>query len=264
MTRTWGELLGDDATRRDGRGAGGLLRPAARLALEVAPRADAAAASRVRPGRRGGLGAARGGADRAPTSACRRPPRSSGGSRSGGWPRSTGARGGARVAARRAGDAGPLRATVGGPRRRRQRHRQDDDDRQARGEALGSHGRSVLLAAADTFRAAAEEQLEIWAQRAGADFVGSPTRRRPGRRRLRRDRGGDRTRPRRGDRRHRRPAAHADEPDGGARQGAPRDRRAARGRAARDAARRRRDHRPERPPAGAAVRRGRRASPASR
>jgi fused signal recognition particle receptor len=38
---------------------------------------------------------------------------------------------------------------------------------------LHDHGRSVLLAAADTFRAAAEEQLEIWAQRADADFVGS-------------------------------------------------------------------------------------------
>jgi fused signal recognition particle receptor len=38
---------------------------------------------------------------------------------------------------------------------------------------LGEHGHSVLLAAADTFRAAAEEQLEIWADRAGADFVGS-------------------------------------------------------------------------------------------
>ena len=35
------------------------------------------------------------------------------------------------------------------------------------------NGRSVLLAAADTFRAAAEEQLEVWAQRAGADFVGA-------------------------------------------------------------------------------------------
>ena len=33
--------------------------------------------------------------------------------------------------------------------------------------------RSVILAAADTFRAAAEEQLEVWARRAGADFVGS-------------------------------------------------------------------------------------------
>jgi fused signal recognition particle receptor len=38
---------------------------------------------------------------------------------------------------------------------------------------LGRHGRSVLLAAADTWRAAAEEQLEIWAGRAKADFVGS-------------------------------------------------------------------------------------------
>jgi len=38
---------------------------------------------------------------------------------------------------------------------------------------LQEHGRSVLVAAADTFRAAAEEQLEIWATRAGADFVGS-------------------------------------------------------------------------------------------
>jgi fused signal recognition particle receptor len=42
------------------------------------------------------------------------------------------------------------------------------------GAKLAAHDRSVLLAAADTFRAAAEEQLEIWAQRAGADFVGSP------------------------------------------------------------------------------------------
>ena len=38
---------------------------------------------------------------------------------------------------------------------------------------LSEHGRSVLVAAADTYRAAAEEQLEIWAARAGADFVGS-------------------------------------------------------------------------------------------
>jgi fused signal recognition particle receptor len=38
---------------------------------------------------------------------------------------------------------------------------------------LRESGRSVVLAAADTFRAAAEEQLEIWADRAGADFVGS-------------------------------------------------------------------------------------------
>ena len=40
-------------------------------------------------------------------------------------------------------------------------------------QKLREHDRSVILAAADTFRAAAEEQLEIWARRAGADFVGS-------------------------------------------------------------------------------------------
>ena len=40
-------------------------------------------------------------------------------------------------------------------------------------ERLRQHGHSVVLGAADTFRAAAEEQLEIWAERAGADFVGS-------------------------------------------------------------------------------------------
>src|SRR3954447_12991317 len=34
---------------------------------------------------------------------------------------------------------------------------------------LSEHKHSVVVAAADTFRAAAEEQLEIWAQRAGAD-----------------------------------------------------------------------------------------------
>jgi fused signal recognition particle receptor len=39
-------------------------------------------------------------------------------------------------------------------------------------QRLREHGHSVILAAADTFRAAAEEQLEIWAKRAEADFVG--------------------------------------------------------------------------------------------
>jgi fused signal recognition particle receptor len=37
---------------------------------------------------------------------------------------------------------------------------------------LRDHGRKVVVGAADTFRAAAEEQLEIWADRAGAAFVG--------------------------------------------------------------------------------------------
>jgi fused signal recognition particle receptor len=40
-------------------------------------------------------------------------------------------------------------------------------------EQLRRHNRSVVVAAADTFRAAAEEQLEIWAERAGASFVGA-------------------------------------------------------------------------------------------
>jgi fused signal recognition particle receptor len=35
-------------------------------------------------------------------------------------------------------------------------------------------GRTVVLAAADTFRAAAVEQLEVWASRAGAEFVKGP------------------------------------------------------------------------------------------
>jgi fused signal recognition particle receptor len=34
-----------------------------------------------------------------------------------------------------------------------------------------SEGKKVLMAAGDTFRAAAESQLEIWAQRAGVDIV---------------------------------------------------------------------------------------------
>ena len=38
---------------------------------------------------------------------------------------------------------------------------------------LVESGRSVVVAAADTYRAAAGEQLEVWAERAGADFVGS-------------------------------------------------------------------------------------------
>ncbi len=55
--------------------------------------------------------------------------------------------------------------------RRRQRDGQDDDDRQARlASAQGARLR-VLLGAADTFRAAAAEQLEGWAERAGCAIV---------------------------------------------------------------------------------------------
>ena len=35
----------------------------------------------------------------------------------------------------------------------------------------GTHGRRALLCAADTFRAAAIEQLEVWAQRSGVDII---------------------------------------------------------------------------------------------
>src|SRR5579871_4878332 len=40
---------------------------------------------------------------------------------------------------------------------------------------LQSEGRTVLLCAADTFRAAAIEQLEVWAQRTGADLIRQQT-----------------------------------------------------------------------------------------
>lgn len=40
-------------------------------------------------------------------------------------------------------------------------------------QRLKHEGRSVLLAAADTFRAGATEQLETWAKRLGAPFVGA-------------------------------------------------------------------------------------------
>ena len=39
------------------------------------------------------------------------------------------------------------------------------------GAKLSAEGKKVLFAAADTFRAAAADQLSIWAQRAGADIV---------------------------------------------------------------------------------------------
>lgn len=40
---------------------------------------------------------------------------------------------------------------------------------------LQSEGRSVMLCAADTFRAAAIEQLEVWAQRTGAELIRQQT-----------------------------------------------------------------------------------------
>jgi fused signal recognition particle receptor len=40
---------------------------------------------------------------------------------------------------------------------------------------LTGRGAKVLIAAGDTFRAAAVEQLKVWAERAGADFMSRPT-----------------------------------------------------------------------------------------
>ncbi len=54
--------------------------------------------------------------------------------------------------------------------RRRQRRRQDDHHRQGR-QPADADGRTVLMAAGDTFRAAAAEQLTTWAERSGAEIV---------------------------------------------------------------------------------------------
>jgi len=54
--------------------------------------------------------------------------------------------------------------------RRRQRRRQDHVDRQAR-QILQDQNKKVMVAACDTFRAAAVEQLTIWSQRLGVEIV---------------------------------------------------------------------------------------------
>ena len=41
------------------------------------------------------------------------------------------------------------------------------------GHRLRAEGKAVLLAAADTYRAAANDQLKLWAERTGAGFIGS-------------------------------------------------------------------------------------------
>ena len=54
------------------------------------------------------------------------------------------------------------------PGGRRQRLGQDHHHRQARGALPRTRAASVMLAAGDTFRAAAIEQLKIWGSRTGA------------------------------------------------------------------------------------------------
>ncbi len=112
-------------------------------------------------------------------------------------------------------------------------------------------GRSVLLGAADTFRAAAAEQLEGWAQRAGCEIVTGPEGSDPGAVAFEaiaqaRSDGVDVVIVDTAGRLH-----TQDDLMGELGKGAPRDRPPAGGRPARDAADDRRDDRPERAAPGA-------------
>ena len=170
------------------------------------------------PARRGGAGRTRGAADRRPTSGPRRAAR---------WSRQLRqATASARrsraeevrdalaeevAAMLRAGGASRCASTrrtaAGGAGRRRQRHRQDHDDRQAGQAAIATQGSKVVLAAGDTFRAAAVEQLQIWGERTGVPVIaGRPAPMRPGSPSTRWSRRAARGRRRAADR-HRRPAA---------------------------------------------------------
>ena len=85
----------------------------------------------------------------------------------------------------------------GHSRRRRERRGQDDVHRQARRRAFARERKRVMVAAGDTFRAGAIDQLRVWAERTGAEFVGATAGRRSRRRRVRRDRRRRRARRRR-------------------------------------------------------------------
>ena len=108
-------------------------------------------------------------------------------------------------------------------------------------------GKKVVLAAGDTFRAAAVQQLEVWGKRVGVEVVKRQGGRRPGRRRLRRDEQGEGRRRRPPAHRHGRAPSHEGAADGRDQEGAKDDRQGDGGRAARDAPRPRRDDRTERP-----------------
>ena len=73
-------------------------------------------------------------------------------------------------------------------------------------QVFRSQGKNVLLCAADTFRAAAIEQLEVWGQRTGTEVIKTKAGRRSGRRIIRRPAGRHRTQDRLRGRRHRRHA----------------------------------------------------------
>ena len=76
--------------------------------------------------------------------------------------------------------------TDGGFHRRREWHRQNHDLGQARALRFKSQRQTALLAACDTFRAAAIEQLKLWGQRLKVDGDCRRLRRRSCRRRARR------------------------------------------------------------------------------
>lgn len=85
-------------------------------------------------------------------------------------------------------------------------------------------GKSVLLAAADTFRAAAIDQLEVWGQAHGRARHQARGGLRPGGRRLRRRQGSRCAQGRHADHRHGRPPADEVQPHAGAREDQPRHR----------------------------------------
>ena len=121
--------------------------------------------------------------------------------------------------ARVGGDTIPAQRAPGrDPRGGRERERQDDDDREDRLAPAEGARTKVLIAAGDTFRAAAAEQLTTWADRAGCDIVRGEPGSDPERRDVRRDRGRAGTRGRRGDLRHG-GRLHPAAPDGRAAQG---------------------------------------------
>ena len=119
---------------------------------------------------------------------------------------------------------------------------------------LKSEGQQVLLAAGDTFRAAAVEQLEIWAERIGVDCISQGTGADPAAVVFDALSAGEARGCRRGHRRYRRSPAHQEQPDGRTGQGGPRHPQEDRTRS-RDPAGGRRQHRPERPGPGQDLRR---------
>ena len=82
-----------------------------------------------------------------------------------------------------------------------------------------SEGKSVLLAAGDTFRAAAIEQLKVWAERTGAAFAAQQPGADPGAVIFDALQAAQRARQRRRARRHGRPTAQPVAPDGRAEEG---------------------------------------------